>query len=326
MSNNKLQVISSEPPSSNQKKFPEKPQTHQLQARLDRMWLVDPKQFDPLRNCVERERIARTEKLLAAIPKKSGATAIDLGCGMGILTKKLRDNGWKVEALDASSLALKKLKESHAEGIECLQDLIPDTRLPDDHYDLVVSTDVIAYLSPNEYRLYFSELARIVKADGKVLCSSPIDVRSDDSLERFGSFAETEFAIDRWKFSYHRLYIRLKRMFEAPSRYYRASIDKDFYQLELQKKQGFSKTWFQWNSSRILGLFWKCSAVILTPLTSLLRENRTLALTLEKLTQLIWGREGISHVIFVGHRRTLELPTKDDLESVEPRGKRQVWE
>lgn len=326
MANNKLQVISTEPPSSNHKKFPEKPQMHQLQAQLDRMWLIDPKQFDPMRNCVERERIARTEKLLASMPVKPGALAIDLGCGMGVLSKKLRDNGWKVEALDASSLALKKFRESNAEGIECLQDLIPDTRLPDDHYDLVVSTDVIAYLSPNEYRLYFSELARIVKPDGKVVCSSLIDVRSEDSLERFGSFAETEFAIERWKFSYHRLYIRLKKIFEAPSRYYRASTDKDYYQLELQKKQGFSKTWFKWNALKIPGLFWKCMTFILTPITSLLRENRTLALALEKLTQVIWGREGISHVIFVGHRRTLDLPTQDDLESVEPRGKRQVWE
>ena len=113
-----------------------------------------------------------------------------------------------------------RLKSSFGTSQQCL----PHTTLQEEHYDLVISTDAIAYLQQDDFRLYFSELARLVKPQGSLICSTPIDIHSEDALERFIHLAETEFEIEKWVFSYHAYFIRLTRLLASPlSRFVRQS-------------------------------------------------------------------------------------------------------
>src|SRR5438105_4149210 len=54
-----------------------------LQAKFERLWLVDPEQFNPMRNCIERERIERTWQLLNKHVSFPGQSAVDIGCAAG---------------------------------------------------------------------------------------------------------------------------------------------------------------------------------------------------------------------------------------------------
>ena len=183
------------------------------QAKFERMWLVDPEQFNPLRNCMERERIELTWNLANEFLQPKDCLALDLACGGGVMTKRLKGAGAKVHALDIASTALKILAQDVPDVDQTFQQCLPHTTLEDDAYDLLFADEVIAYLPVKELRLFMAELCRLVKPNGFAICSTSLDLDSQDPLIRFASLAETEFKIHKWVCSHHRLYIRLRKFF-----------------------------------------------------------------------------------------------------------------
>lgn len=303
-----------------------KMQRQETQAYFDRLWLVDAEHMDPLRNCRERERVDRTLQLIKDQIDLAGKTAADLGCGSGVLTRRLRDAGAKVDAIDISGNALKLLKEKGTENIQPIQDFVPMTILKDDSYDLVMSTELIAVLPHEVYRLYFSEMSRLVKPEGQVVCSTLIDINSEDALQRFGALAETEFKIDQWVFSYHLCHIRISDFFKAPSRFVRASRDSEYRHRELDRRYSISRWWFRLNSSKAAAAFWFIFQYPCKPFVYLLRQNRSILLGLEKFCKFLWSDSGISHAIFIGKRRPMleTLPANEIPKEL--KHKKQVWE
>lgn len=186
------------------------PRSQQMES-LDTAWHNNPEQFNPLRNALERERILRTLELIDKHLSTQGIKVADLGCGSGILAQKLREKGAEVDAVDASKTALEKCSP----GIRTFQAVLPTTTLADDSYDLVIAADLIGYINPKGHRLLFNELSRLVKKEGFVACSTPLDINSDDALEHFAALAETELEIIAWSSSYHRFYIRVLDFLKA---------------------------------------------------------------------------------------------------------------
>lgn len=325
MSEKRLNIISTE----NQRSSNEFKNNWRLeaQAQFERMWLTDPEQFNPLRNCMERERIERTWNLAEKFVQFKDKLIADLACGGGILSKRLKEANAKVHALDIASNALKILRENVPHIDQTYQQCLPHTTLEDDAYDVVFADEIIAYLPAQQLRLFMAELCRLVKPNGYVVCSTPLDLDSQDPLRRFASLAETEFKIHQWVCSYHRLYIRLRDFFCAPGRYARASKNTDYRHQQLQKRKGFSQKWFLWNSQGPLSMCWRLIQYVTNPIAHLLKQNRTLMLGLEKICRALWGESGISHAVFIASRRPLQpldLP-KDEI-PIERKGKRHIWE
>ncbi len=298
----------------------------ETQAKFDRMWLVDPEQFNPLRNAMERERLDRT---FAAIKEHFDPVyklVADLGCGSGVMSRRIRDAGASIHAVDISNNALKILAQSDMTSIQATQDYVPRTTLTDESYDLVISTELIAWLPSDDYRLYMAELARLVKGEGWVVCSTAVDIDSEDALQRFAALAETEFTVKKWILSYHRLSLRLWDFFDAPRRFFRASQDPEYREQQLKKRHAFSLLWFRCNSSKILGYFWFLIQYIATPIAYALKQWPPLLNGMEKISRFLWNDAGITHAIFIAKRRPLIPPPPEDELPIEPKGKRQVWE
>lgn len=197
---NKLKIISTSesslPLSLKEKNKIEK------EALYERLWLQNPSQFDPRRDASSRVELDRVKNL---IPLNKKGKAIDLGCGFGLLSSYLVDQGFKVDALDISQNALRQIKD---ERIHLIKAALPYTKLEDEEYDLVVAADVIAEIVKEERRMAISEMERVLKGDGKLIISTPIDIDAEDALIRFLSLVETEFDIEELKFSYHRLPVK----------------------------------------------------------------------------------------------------------------------
>ena len=120
----------------------------EIQAAMERLWHQDPQQFNPERDCMQRQRVQRTlETIRQRIPLE-GKHAADLGCGSGVISRLLRDAGAKVDAVDAATNALQRLKEDEMHDITPIHDCLPSTRLKDNDYDLVVCTEISAIYSP----------------------------------------------------------------------------------------------------------------------------------------------------------------------------------
>jgi 2-polyprenyl-3-methyl-5-hydroxy-6-metoxy-1,4-benzoquinol methylase len=112
---------------------------------------------------------------------------------MGVLTEKIRDLGFDVTAVDIAGQPLKALRER---GIVTKQDYVPKTLLEDGRFGLVVATDLIAEIPPTEYRLFFAEITRLLAREGRTVCSTSIDIYSENALQRFAQLAETELVIE----------------------------------------------------------------------------------------------------------------------------------
>ncbi len=298
----------------------------ETQARMERLWHQDVQQFNPERDCMQRQRVQRTIEALRTRTSLTGLKAVDLGCGGGVISRLLRDGGAAIDAVDVATNALQLLKSADMQHITPIHDCLPNTRLADNAYDLVVCTEVIGYLPADEYRLLFAELARLVKADGLVACSTGLDIDTDDALERFAALGETEFIIDQWVLSYHRLFIQLLRLLEAPAAFVKASQSRDVRQQELAKRAYFSRFWFKWNSTAVLALCWKIVNLASAPLAAGLRQNKPLLTALERITKFLWSESGISHALFIGRRRPLTFPLPAGEMPREMKHKRQVWE
>lgn len=298
----------------------------EAQAFFERQWLENPSQFDPLANCMDRERLERSHALLTTFVDPAGKRAADLGCGSGVFARRLRDDGAIVHAVDVASQALKELKQHDTRNIETFQDYVPMTLLADNAYDIVAALDLVGYLNPSEYRLFFAELSRLVNKDGYVVCSTPVDFNSEDALQRFGALAETEFVIGKWVFSHHSLYIRVCDFFAAPARFVKGSSDGSYRDKELKRRYGFNRWWFKLNSHRIPALLWKVFAPIGTVIEAQLKQSPAVMNQLERVCRLISSDSGISHAIFIGKRRPLVEAPPEGAAPQEMKHKKQLWE
>jgi 2-polyprenyl-3-methyl-5-hydroxy-6-metoxy-1,4-benzoquinol methylase len=324
----KLIVIATE-----QRSYTDKPPTsrklirrQEVQAKFEKLWNENPGQFDPQRNAMQKERLKRTLDLILQHSTLDGKHVADLGCGNGYFAMRLADAGATVDAVDIAGNALKTLNQYPHPKIRVIQDLIPSTTLEDDTYDIVISTEVIGYLSRDDRRLYMAELSRLMKPDGLVICSTGIDINTQDGPQVFGILLETEFQPIEWVFSYHAYFIRLKHFFELPVLYAQGRKDSLFRKQQLAKRGTLSKWWYWLNSSIILGSIWRVLSNVTKPLVHRISNSTVSLLNLEKICRTISPESGISHIIFLGKRRPLEIPTKEELLAIVPKGKRQVWE
>lgn len=293
---------------------------------FDTRWEVNASQFDPERNAMERERIYRTWDLIQNFFEPSDKKIADLGCGTGLLACRLCQENAVVDAVDISNIALKKLEEKKIPGLTLFQDYIPRTLLKDDFYDLAIGTEIIAYLNPDEYRLFFSEMCRIIQPRGLVVCSTAIDIYSEDALQRFANLAETEFQVDKWVLSYHYLYIRLLDFLTAPSHFIKASKNENYRENELKKRYSLNRQWFRMNSNPLTAFIWRGIQWTLKPIILFVEQNRSLLILMEKISKFFWSDLGISHAIFIGKRRPLIEAPPLDKQPIERKQKRQVWE
>ena len=123
---------------------------HYLRARIDAAWHLDPRERRPL----------------------AGRSALDVGCGAGLLSEPLARLGAKVTGLDAApeNIAAARL---HAEG----QGLAIDYRaggiesLGEERFDLVVSMEVIEHVS--DPAAFIAGLAGALAEDGLLILSTP---------------------------------------------------------------------------------------------------------------------------------------------------------
>lgn len=266
----------------------------------------------------------RTWNLLTRFVDPKTIYAADIGTGQGTLTRRLKAAGAAVLAIDTSENALQLLKKKDP-GIDILQGTMPLIPISDRTFDVVLCTDVIAELSPKDYRLFFSELSRLVKPAGYVLCSTPIDYTTEGGAERFIDLAQSEFLILSCMHSYHALYLRIKRCFEAPGNYVKARKDIHLRNNESNKRNGFRKYLYKVLTSNLFFPLWRALQCITDPVASFIRRSPKILSVTEKICRKLSGESGISHAMFLAKIRPLdrELPRDEIIRRPE---KKQIWE
>lgn len=297
----------------------------ELQAKFERRWLIDPEQFNPMKNCLQRERVERTWQLLTKYVQLNQQHVVDIGCGSGVFSRRMRDAGARVDAIDISENALKYFKEQGAENIHLQQGAMPATNLTDDTYDVIICTEIIAELPKEEYRLFFAELSRIIKSEGYLICSSNIDFYTVGGIEKLTELAQTEFDILESVPSYHTLHLRLKNLFESPANFIEGWKNPEFKKKQLGTRRGFNRLWFWVNTTPLLVWFWYIFEPCAKPILKMFKNNKKCLDFLEKVCRFLWDQDGISHYLFIAKRRPLPSMNANDIPIEKPK-KREVWE
>ncbi len=123
--------------------------------------------INPLRLAFIMDKIKENfgEKPLAEL------TALDVGCGGGLVSLELAKAGLKVKAIDASEGNIKiaqKLAEKNNLNVDYSQSAAED--LPDIKFDLVLCLEVIEHVSDTGFLV--KNLLRLVKEDGALIVST----------------------------------------------------------------------------------------------------------------------------------------------------------
>lgn len=104
------------------------------------------------------------EQIMAMLPKRRFVRALDIGCGLGLLSQLLAGRADNVLGIDIASAAVERARQRGAAfaNLEFAQgDLLDLPRSLDGRFDLVVVADVLYYLQPLDDGLLNTLAARI---------------------------------------------------------------------------------------------------------------------------------------------------------------------
>lgn len=142
----------------------------------DKLSREDSEFFTSNRKFYSITRRSEDFKLNFAIKWGKGRRVLDYCCGEGATTLKLAEKGINVIGIDLSSESLKKAKEeAQKKGLNNrVSFLVMDgekTEFEDNYFDLIICFGVLHHL---DIRKAYLELARILKKEGKVICTEPL--------------------------------------------------------------------------------------------------------------------------------------------------------
>lgn len=117
----------------------------------------------------------------------SNSKVLDVGCGVGRLTKKIiNECSSEVVGLDFSQWACAQLSK---EGVKTIVSSLPTIPCENNSFDVAVATEVLEHLDNPE--LTIRQMFRVVKPGGIVMCSVPNDaLHPHTELEHQQSFDE----------------------------------------------------------------------------------------------------------------------------------------
>lgn len=300
---NRLNITPHDANEKTEKKEPSRYDRYRVQeAKFERKWLQDPGKYNPSLTVIDRVRIERIMKMIpfADLPQKRVA---DIGCGWGDLAQKMCQAGALCDACDIASNALKQLP--NLPHLHPKKTSLPETHLEDNAYDFILCCDTIAELDPRDYRLAIAELCRLLKPEGKVLISTPLDIYAEDALDRFIKLVETEFTITDAKLSYHAFYLKITNLLNKPKNYWKAYQDPNYRAKELAERSFLSRAWLSVHSSLPLAWFWGVFQWIPIGIEKLILERKSVLIVLESLCKFLKDIQGVSHVAVMCKRKPL---------------------
>lgn len=131
---------------------------------------------------------------------QSGGRAIEVGPGSGIYIPTLTEEFFEVYVADCERIYLEPIERRYADNtsVHIVQDDITASRLPKEHFDLVLCTEVVEHIADS--RAAFLHIARILKPQGILVLSTP---------QRY-SFLEltARIALSKWLIWFTRLVYR----------------------------------------------------------------------------------------------------------------------
>jgi LmbE family N-acetylglucosaminyl deacetylase/SAM-dependent methyltransferase len=106
--------------------------------------------------------------LLAALPRRSFARALEVGCSTGVLAQSLKDRADSLVAVDSSPAAMSLARDRLGDDADLRLMAVPHD-WPEGRFDLVVVSEVGYFLSPTELHGLVQRVVSCLTPDGVVV-------------------------------------------------------------------------------------------------------------------------------------------------------------
>ena len=133
-------------------------------ARFDALYRADIDPWNFRTSGYERDKYAAT---LAALPRARFRHALEVGCSIGELTRRLRERAEAVLGLDVSRVAVAEARRVHG-GVPglCFEVAELPADWPGGTFDLIVLSEVLYFLEPEEIDLTARRVAGALEPGG----------------------------------------------------------------------------------------------------------------------------------------------------------------
>ena len=128
---------------------------------------------NPTRRWLHRSRRARIEATLRRVAGHGGGRALEIGPGSGVYLPLLCELFQSVMASDVEEAFLVQAREISKEhpNLEAVADDITASRLPDDHFDVILCSEVVEHIPDSAAAL--RTMRRLLKPGGTLVLSTP---------------------------------------------------------------------------------------------------------------------------------------------------------
>ena len=125
---------------------------------------------DPWDYAASAYEAAKYDATLAALPRDRYASALEVGCSIGVLTERLAERCERLLAVDVSEDALERARARCARlGHVAFERRALPAETPDGPFDLAVVSEVGYYLAPTDWAEALDRLAASVGAGGDLV-------------------------------------------------------------------------------------------------------------------------------------------------------------
>jgi cyclopropane fatty-acyl-phospholipid synthase-like methyltransferase len=134
---------------------------------FDALYAADP---DPWRFASSDYESAKYDATLAALPKACFSACFEVGCSIGVLTRRLADRCASLVAVDLADAALEQARARCAAlpHVAILRLRVPD-EWPAGSFDLIVFSEVLYYLSANDIAQAAARTRNSLSSGGAIL-------------------------------------------------------------------------------------------------------------------------------------------------------------
>jgi SAM-dependent methyltransferase len=117
-------------------------------------------------------RYRRVREHLGPLLERSPSAALDIGCGIGLISAWLARRVPRVVGVDVSPRSIEVSRQLHRSG-EFRVCAVPDDPLPNGPFDLITFIDVLEHLPRNQLGLTFERVNEVAAEDGVVAINIP---------------------------------------------------------------------------------------------------------------------------------------------------------
>lgn len=136
-------------------------------AYFDAIYASDPDPWKFAASAYEREKYDLT---LAALPRERYASALEVGCSIGVLTRDLAMRCDHLLAIDAARAPLLEARQrcANLRTVQFAQIFVPQ-QWPDGAFDLILLSEVVYYLSADDVRRLAACVTRSLSRQANVV-------------------------------------------------------------------------------------------------------------------------------------------------------------